>query len=385
MQVWGDEIPPLRLRAPVGMTGWERRVDDGVGAGFGVRRPAMVVVQGLCALSWLGWIAPGPGTGFRQRRSLDKLGMTMGRTAAGSGIMTQRWIDTRRKPLPNEHHRGTFDGRDRAMADRRRVSPGVVHAGGVSDRAPRLTAMSCRCFPGPRLMSAGFSPAITEAGRFAPVDPDARRGNQRHRLLRGSGPDHGLQCLRARTRDRGICLHDDGDANRDYPGLDRRIRAGDWRDHLGLPLPELQGKTMAVMGLGRIGTEVARWGRFLEMNVIAATSHPDSERSRTAPVDRLFGMETFRSAGRSRFRGACVAVERRNDRIIGAPELAAMKPSAFLINVARGDVVDETALYTALRDQRIAGAAIDVWYRIRGRTVSRCRQICPFTNYRTWS
>jgi phosphoglycerate dehydrogenase-like enzyme len=52
--------------------------------------------------------------------------------------------------------------------------------------------------------------------------------------------------------------------------------------------------------------------------------------------------------------------------IIGASELAAMKPSAFLINVARGDVVDETALYNALRDRTIAGAAIDVWYRYPG-------------------
>ncbi len=52
--------------------------------------------------------------------------------------------------------------------------------------------------------------------------------------------------------------------------------------------------------------------------------------------------------------------------LIGAIELATMKPSAFLINVARGDVVDEAALYAALRDRTIAGAAIDVWYRYPG-------------------
>ncbi len=91
-----------------------------------------------------------------------------------------------------------------------------------------------------------------------------------------------------------------GMLNRDYRGMDRRIRAGDWQDHLGSPLPELQGKTLAIIGLGRIGTEVARWGRFLDMRVIAATRTPDAERSRSAPVDRLVGMDALPDGARGR-------------------------------------------------------------------------------------
>ena len=158
-----------------------------------------------------------------------------------------------------------------------------------------------------------------------------------------------------------------GMLNRDYPGMDRRIRAGDWSDHLGPPLPELQGKTLAVVGLGRIGAEVARWGRFLDMRVIAATRTPDSEQSRNAPVDQLFGMDALHTVlAEADFVVLALPLSAETTGLIGTPELAVMKPSAFLINVARGDVVDEAALYAALRDRVIAGAAIDVWYRYPG-------------------
>jgi phosphoglycerate dehydrogenase-like enzyme len=170
--------------------------------------------------------------------------------------------------------------------------------------------------------------------------------------------------------ERGIAEHvftTMGMLNRDYPGMERRIRAGDWRDFLGPPLPELQGKTLAIIGLGRIGAEVARWGRFLDMRVIAATRNPDSERCRNAPVDRLSAMDALPAVlAEADFVVLALPLSAETTGIIGAPELAAMKPTAFLINVARGDVVDETALYDALRDRTIAGAAIDVWYRYPG-------------------
>jgi phosphoglycerate dehydrogenase-like enzyme len=158
-----------------------------------------------------------------------------------------------------------------------------------------------------------------------------------------------------------------GMLNRDFPGLDRRIRAGDWRDYVGPPLPELQGKTLAIIGLGRIGAEVARWGKFLDMRVIAATRNPESDRSRSAPVDQVFGMDALPAVlAEADFVVLALPLNAETTGIIGAAELAAMKPSAYLINVARGDVVDEEALYTALRDRTIAGAAIDVWYRYPG-------------------
>jgi phosphoglycerate dehydrogenase-like enzyme len=158
-----------------------------------------------------------------------------------------------------------------------------------------------------------------------------------------------------------------GMLNRDFPGMDQRLREGDWRDHVGPPLPELQGKTMAIVGLGRIGAEVARWGKFLDMRVIAATRNPDSERSRSAPVDRLTGMDALPELlAEADFVVLALPLSAETTGLIGASELAAMKPSAYLINPARGGVVDEEALYMALRDRSIAGAAIDVWYRYPG-------------------
>ena len=82
-----------------------------------------------------------------------------------------------------------------------------------------------------------------------------------------------------------------GMLNRDYVGMNQRIRAGDWSDHLGDPLPELQGKTLAIVGFGRIGREVARWGRFLDMRVVVATRNPQPELAAESGVDLLTGMD----------------------------------------------------------------------------------------------
>lgn len=151
--------------------------------------------------------------------------------------------------------------------------------------------------------------------------------------------------------------------NRDFAGMNQRIRAGDWRDYRGGPLPELQGKTLGIVGLGRIGAEVARWGRFLDMRVLAATRTPNQQRAAGLGIDRVAGMNALPEIlAESDFVVIAVPLDERTHGLIGADELAAMKPSAFLINVARGEVVEEAALYEALRSGGIAGAAIDVWY-----------------------
>jgi phosphoglycerate dehydrogenase-like enzyme len=152
--------------------------------------------------------------------------------------------------------------------------------------------------------------------------------------------------------------------NRDLLGLDRRIRTGDWSDHLGGPLRELQGRTVAVIGLGRIGMEVARWARFADMRVVAATRSPNTDRARDLGLARCEGMDALHDVlSEADFIVISVPLDARTLGLIGRNELNAMKSSAYLINVARGDVIDETALYEALRDRTIAGAAIDVWYR----------------------
>jgi len=152
--------------------------------------------------------------------------------------------------------------------------------------------------------------------------------------------------------------------NRRLFRLDHELRAGDWSAYVGPPLPELQGRTLAIIGLGRIGAEIARWGRFLDMRVIAVTRTPNREQAAQLGMAWVDGLAALpRALGEADFVVIAAPLDAATRGLIGRAELAAMKPDAFLINVARGPIVDETALYEALRDRQIAGAAIDVWYR----------------------
>lgn len=152
--------------------------------------------------------------------------------------------------------------------------------------------------------------------------------------------------------------------NRDLVGMNRRLREGDWRDHLGGPQRDLQGRTLAVIGLGRIGRAVARAGAYFGMRVIAVTRRPDPASAQELGIAFIGGRDDLASVlGEADFVVIAVPLEAMTRGLINRRELAAMKPSAFLINVARGEVVDETALYDALSRGTIAGAAIDVWYQ----------------------
>jgi phosphoglycerate dehydrogenase-like enzyme len=152
--------------------------------------------------------------------------------------------------------------------------------------------------------------------------------------------------------------------NRDFLGMDRRLRSGLWSDHFRGALPELQGKTIAVIGLGRIGAEVAQLARYLRMRVIAATRNPDPARATEIGVSEVAGMDQLhRILGQADFVGLCVPLTPETTRLIDRDALAAMKPTAYLINVARGEVIEEEPFYEALRDKTIAGAAIDVWFK----------------------
>ncbi len=214
------------------------------------------------------------------------------------------------------------------------------------------------------LISARFSPALTEAA-----------DSLRLILTPGAGingidfaavPDRTTVC-NVFGHERGIAEYVSttmGMLNRDYPGMDRRLRQGDWRDHLGMPLPELQGKTVAIVGLGRIGAEVARWASFMRMNVIGVARNPSSDSARACGIERIVSFADLRSIlPEADFLVLALPLTSETHGLIGERELAAMKSTAFLINVARGEVVDEAALYSALKDHAIAGAALDVWYR----------------------
>ncbi len=124
------------------------------------------------------------------------------------------------------------------------------------------------------------------------------------------------------------------------------------------PSDELTGKTVCLFGVGGIGGEVARLAKALGMRVVGLRR----SQAPTAYVDELLPPErTGDLCAQADYLVICAPLTRATRGAIGAAELARMKPSAFLINVARGPLVDEAALVTALRERRIAGAALDVF------------------------
>jgi phosphoglycerate dehydrogenase-like enzyme len=142
---------------------------------------------------------------------------------------------------------------------------------------------------------------------------------------------------------------------RAIPLSDSRVRAGRWQHVEG---PELEGKTLGVLGLGAIGGRVARMGRGLGMHVIAWSVTPDATRAVALGVELVARDEVFRQAD-------VVSVHLRNTPemrgVVGARELALMRPTAYLINTARGALVDGDALAAAIRAGALAGAGLDVF------------------------
>jgi phosphoglycerate dehydrogenase-like enzyme len=141
-------------------------------------------------------------------------------------------------------------------------------------------------------------------------------------------------------------------------GIDREaasLRAGGWQTGLG---SNLRGKNLGIVGLGNIGREVARIGLAFGMKVIAWSQNLTEEKASAAGAT-LVGKQTL-------FREADVVtvhlvLSSRTRGVVGAPELALMKPTARLINSSRGPIVDQAALIKVLQARTIAGAAVDVF------------------------
>jgi len=144
---------------------------------------------------------------------------------------------------------------------------------------------------------------------------------------------------------------------RHIPGEDRALREGSWQTSLGIGL---RGKTLGVLGLGRLGGEVARIGKAFQMDVIAWSENLTAERAATIGATRVEKEELFRRAD---FVTIHLVLSARTRGLVGAAEFSAMKPTAYLVNTSRGPVVDERALLAALEGRRIAGAALDVYDR----------------------
>jgi len=133
---------------------------------------------------------------------------------------------------------------------------------------------------------------------------------------------------------------------RQIPEEDARVRAGGWQQTVGF---ELAGRTLGVIGLGRLGSQVARIGEAFGMHVIAWSQNMETSLTKEDLLRRSDVVTIH------------VRLSERTRGLIGAEELALMKPTAYLINTSRGPIVDEDALLAALHNNAIAGAGIDVY------------------------
>ncbi len=139
---------------------------------------------------------------------------------------------------------------------------------------------------------------------------------------------------------------------------DRLVRTGRWNDRMDNMGIGLTGRTLGVVGAGRIGKELLRMARTFDLKLLAADPYVNEVElayigARKVPLATLMAEADFVVA--------CPLLNDETRHLIGEREIALMKPTAFLVNVSRGPVVDEPALIDALRGGRIAGAALDVF------------------------
>jgi phosphoglycerate dehydrogenase-like enzyme len=142
---------------------------------------------------------------------------------------------------------------------------------------------------------------------------------------------------------------------RHIPQEDAATRNGHWGTTIGM---SLAGKTLGVIGLGKLGGRVAAVGVAFGMSVIAWSQNLTTEHAASLGATRVDKDDLFK---RSDIISVNVQLSKRTRGLVGARELALMKPTAYLVNTARGPIIDETALLQALQARTIAGAGLDVF------------------------
>ena len=141
------------------------------------------------------------------------------------------------------------------------------------------------------------------------------------------------------------------------PQAGKAMRAGGWQETV--ITQSLAGKTLGVLGLGRLGTWVAKYGLAFGMDVIAWSPNLTDERAAAVPVRRVSKEALL---AQSDVISLHMVSNAKTKGIVGAAELAAMKPTAYVINTSRGPLIDEQALISALQAKKIAGAGLDVFW-----------------------
>jgi phosphoglycerate dehydrogenase-like enzyme len=142
---------------------------------------------------------------------------------------------------------------------------------------------------------------------------------------------------------------------RNFAAEDAAMRAGRWQHTIG---PGLIGKTLGIVGLGRLGIPVAVLGQAFGMSVIAWSPNLTEERANEHGVRAVSKGELFAESDVVTIH---MPLSERSRGLIGAADLAAMRPTSYLVNTSRGPIVDTDALVAALEAGAIAGAGIDVY------------------------
>ena len=142
---------------------------------------------------------------------------------------------------------------------------------------------------------------------------------------------------------------------RQIPLEDRRSREGRWGTTVGVGL---KGKTIGLLGLGHIGSLMARVANAFDLNVIAWSQNLTADRARECGATLVDQDTLFRD---SDIVSIHVVLSQRTRGLVGARELGLMKPTAYLVNISRGPIVDEAALVDVLQRKAIAGAALDTF------------------------
>jgi phosphoglycerate dehydrogenase-like enzyme len=135
----------------------------------------------------------------------------------------------------------------------------------------------------------------------------------------------------------------------------RRMREGGWQSSVGMTL---SGKTLGLLGLGRTGKRMAEYAKVFGMEVVAWSQNLTEETAAASGARRVEKAALFES---SDVVSIHLVLSERTRGLVGEPELALMRPHAYLINTSRGPIVDEAALIAALQTGRIAGAGVDVF------------------------
>ena len=144
---------------------------------------------------------------------------------------------------------------------------------------------------------------------------------------------------------------------RRVPAADASMRRGEW-SRSSLQGVQLRGRTLGIIGLGKIGMAVAERARALGMTLLGSDPYVTAEQASLRGVELVGSTSCWSGPMRSRSTSRCRA---RTTGLIDAKAIRRMKPGAFVLNVARGGIVDERALADALREGRLGGAGIDVF------------------------